>query len=187
MAELNNTDNTNIVMQKNVYNTTALLTVWVFLPEKYVVAGLGMMHTLTNWSGAGVTIAGSSDSTNGLDGTLINATLPNGAIPKVMLDDDQWRDSIQPCTFSEAIKVLRLIYSGGYDFADDASVKIYALHIYGVKAAGEVPDDILFLDDDVLSGDPELHIRDLISETDLRHDGDTRIKLRKQQHDEDRQ
>ena len=159
MAELNNTDNTNIVIQKNVYNTTALLTVWVFLPEKYVVAGLGMMHTLTNWSGAGVTIAGSSDSTNGLDGTWINATLPNGAIPKVILDDDQWRDSIQPCTFSEAIKVLRLIYSGGYDFADDASVKIYALHIYGVKAAGEVPDDILFLDDDV-SGDPEF-IRDL--------------------------
>ena len=159
MAELNNTDNTNIVMQKNVYNATALLTVWVFLPEKYVVAGLGMMHILSNWSGSGVTISGSADSTNGLDGTWINATLPNGAIPKVMLDDDQWRDSIQPCTFSEAIKVLRLIYSGGYDFADDASVRIYALHIYGVKAAGEVPDDILFLDDDA-SGDPEF-IRDL--------------------------
>ena len=159
MAELNNIDHTNLVVQKNVYNATALLTVWVFLPEKFVVAGLGMLHALSNWNGAGVTIAGSSDSTNGLDGTWINATLPNGAIPNVMMDTDQWRDSIQPCTFSEAIKVLRLRYSGGYDFADDSNVKIYALHIYGVKAAGEIPDDILFLDDDA-SGDPEF-IRDL--------------------------
>ena len=154
MAELNNIDNTNIVMQKNVYNTTALLTVWVFLPEKYVIAGLGMLHTLSTWSGSGITVAGSVDSTNGLDGTWIEATLPNGSIPKVMLDNDEWRDNIQPCTFSEGIKVLRLRYSGGYNYADDANVKIYALHIYGVKVEGEIPDDILFLDDDE-TGDPE--------------------------------
>ena len=159
MAELNNVDNARIVMQKNVYNTTAVLTVWVFLPERYVIAGLGMLHVLSNWGGAGVTVAGSADSTNGLDGTWINGTLPNGAISKAMLDNDQWRDDIQPCTFSEAIKVLRLRYSGGYQYAEDASVKIYALHVYGVKAGGEIPDDILFLDDDE-SGDPEF-IRDL--------------------------
>ena len=159
MVELNNIDNANIVMQKSVFNTTALLTVWVFLPEKYVVAGLGMLHNLGNSSGSGVTVAGSADCANGMDGTWINPTLPNGAIPKIMLDNDQWRDSIQPCTFSEAIKVLRLRYSGGYEYAKDTSVKIYALHIYGVKAEGEIPDDILFLDDDE-SGDPEF-IRDL--------------------------
>lgn len=177
MAELNNVDNARIVMQKNVYNTTAVLTVWVFLPERYVIAGLGMLHVLSNWGGAGVTVAGSADSTNGLDGTWINGTLPNGAISKAMLDNDQWRDDIQPCTFSEAIKVLRLRYSGGYQYAEDASVKIYALHVYGVKAGGEIPDDILFLDDDE-SGDPEF-IRDL--DFGDRPEGTTvthRIKLR---------
>ena len=177
MAELNNVDNARIVMQKNVYNTTAVLTVWVFLPERYVIAGLGMLHVLSNCGGAGVTVAGSADSTNGLDGTWINGTLPNGAISKAMLDNDQWRDDIQPCTFSEAIKVLRLRYSGGYQYAEDASVKIYALHVYGVKAGGEIPDDILFLDDDE-SGDPEF-IRDL--DFGDRPEGTTvthRIKLR---------
>ena len=159
MAELNNIDNVNIVMQKSVYSTTCVLTVWVFLPEKYVVAGLGMLHNLGSLNGAGVTVAGSADSTNGLDGTWINATLPNGAIPKIMMDTDQWRDGIQPCTFSEAIKVLRLRYSGGYESAKYSNVYIYALHIYGVKAEGEIPDDLLFLDDDA-SGDPEF-IRDL--------------------------
>ena len=160
MALLNGIGNTSAVISRDVTLSEVIRTVWVFLPERYVIAGLGMIHNaLSNWSGSGITISGSADSTNGLDGTWINATLPNGAIPKVMLDEDQWRDSIQPCTFSEAIKVLRLQYSGGYDFADDSNVKIYALHIYGVKAAGEVPDDILFLDDDA-SGDPEF-IRDL--------------------------
>ena len=177
MAELNNIDNTRIVMQKSAYNAAAVLTVWVFLPERYVIAGLGMLHVLSNWGGAGVTVAGSADSTNGLDGTWINGTLPNGAISKAMLDNDQWRDDIQPCTFSEAIKVLRLRYSGGYQYAEDASVKIYALHVYGVKAGGEIPDDILFLDDDE-SGDPEF-IRDL--DFGDRPEGTTvthRIKLR---------
>ena len=177
MAELNNIDNTRIVMQKIAYNAAAVLTVWVFLPERYVIAGLGMLHVLSSMGGNGVTVAGSADSSNGLDGTWINATLPNGAIPKVMLDNDQWRDDIQPCTFSESIKVLRLRYSGGYQYAEDASVKIYALHVYGVKAGGEIPDDILFLDDDE-SGDPEF-IRDL--DFGDRPEGTTvthRIKLR---------
>ena len=162
MSELNNIDNTNIVMQKSIYNAEGVLTVWIFLPEKYVVAGLGMIHRVYNTGGSAscsITVAGSADSTNGLDGTWINATLPNGALPTEMLDDDEWRDNIQPCTFSEAVKVLRLRYSGGYDYADYAYVKIYALHIYGVKAEGEIPDDILFLDDDE-AGDPEF-IRDL--------------------------
>ena len=94
MAELNNIDNATIVMQKSAYSTTGILTVWVFLPEKYVFAGLGMLHNVGSLSGAGITVAGSADSTNGLDGTWISATLPNGAIPKVMLDNDEWRGKI---------------------------------------------------------------------------------------------
>ena len=161
MALLNGIGNTSIVISKDLYITEAIRTVWVFLPEKYVVAGLGMIHKVYTTGGASgsVAVAGSADSTNGLDGTWINATLPNGAIPSNLTDDDVWRDSIQPCTFSEAIKVLRIRYYAPFDGVDYSRIYIYALHIYGVKAAGEVPDDILFLDDDV-SGDPEF-IRDL--------------------------
>lgn len=163
MALLNGTGNTSSVITKDVYMSVSIKTVWVFLPEKYVVAGLGMIHKVYCSDGTGgcsITVSGSADSTNGLDGTWINATLPNGAIPTNMIDDDVWRDSIQPCTFSEAIKVLRVRYYAPYAGAGDSScVYIYGLHIYGVKAVGEVPDDILFLDDDA-SGDPEF-IRDL--------------------------
>ena len=161
MALLNGIGNTSIVISKDLYITEAIRTVWVFLPEKYVVAGLGMIHRVYTTGGASgsIAVAGSADSTNGLDGTWINATLPNGAIPANLTDDDVWRDSIQPCTFSEAIKVLRIRYYAPFDGLDNSRVYIYALHIYGVKAAGEVPDDILFLDDDA-SGDPEF-IRDL--------------------------
>ena len=160
MALLNGIGNTSAVISRDVTLSEVIRTVWVFLPERYVIAGLGMIHKLsTSGDGCSISVAGSADSTNGLDGTWINATLPNGAIPVNMIDDDVWRDSIQPCTFSEAIKVLRVRYFSSYGGIGGSRVFIYALHIYGVKAAGEVPDDILFLDDDA-SGDPEF-IRDL--------------------------
>ena len=160
MALLNGIGNTSAVISRDVTLSEVIRTVWVFLPERYVIAGLGMIHKLsTSGDGCSISVAGSADSTNGLDGTWINATLPNGSIPVNMIDDDVWRDSIQPCTFSEAIKVLRVRYFSSYGGIGGSRVYIYALHIYGVKAAGEVPDDILFLDDDA-SGDPEF-IRDL--------------------------
>ena len=160
MSKLNGISNTANVINREFYDTVTV-TLWVFLPEKYVVSGLGFLHyVLSTETGdpSSITIAGSADSTNGLDGTWINATLPNGAIPKILMDDDSWRDSIQPCTFSEAIKVLRVRYYVNCH-NDYGYIRIHALHIYGVKAAGQVPDDILFLDDDE-SGDPEF-IRDL--------------------------
>jgi len=98
MALLNGIGNTNTVLSKDVCMGEALNTVWVFLPERYVISGLGMIHKVNagNNSGCSITVAGSVDSTNGLDGTWINATLPNGAIPPNMIDNDVWRDSIQP-------------------------------------------------------------------------------------------
>ena len=178
MALLNGIGNTSAVISREVTQAEVIRTVWMFLPERYVVAGLGMIHKASTSGGAcSISVAGSADSTNGLDGTWINATLPNGAIPVNMVDDDVWRDSIQPCTFSEAIKVLRVRYFAPFGGISGSRVFIYALHIYGVKAEGEIPDDILFLDDDA-SGDPEF-IRDL--DFGDRPEGTTvthRIKLR---------
>ena len=178
MALLNGIGNTSAVISREVTQAEVIRTVWMFLPERYVIAGLGMIHKASTSGGAcSITVAGSADSTNGLDDTWINATLPNGAIPVNMVDDDVWRDSIQPCTFSEAIKVLRVRYFAPFGGISGSRVFIYALHIYGVKAEGEIPDDILFLDDDA-SGDPEF-IRDL--DFGDRPEGTTvthRIKLR---------
>ena len=161
MAVLNGIENLSAVISKSAgYSQAKEVIAWVFLPEKYVVAGLGMIHRLYDGNGVwSITVQGSANSTNGEDGTWINATLPNGAIPTTMTDDDVWRDSIQPCTFSEAIKVLKVSYWITGKATSDAQCRVYALHVYGVKAAGQVPDDILFLDDDE-SGDPEF-IRDL--------------------------
>lgn len=162
MNRLNGTGNTSRILDIETYNVEALQTIWIFLPEKFVVAGLGCVHRVysTDSSNLGtITVTGSPDSTNGIDGTWIDAVLPNGAIPNYLMDDDVWRDSIQPCTFSEAIKVLRVKYYVPRDSGAAQKIQVYALHIYGVKATGELPDDILFLDDDA-SGDPEF-IRDL--------------------------
>lgn len=160
MSRLNCVNNTIPVLSFE-YNATVARTIWVFLPEKYVVAGLGMIHRITNGTATpgNIQVAGSPDSTNGLDGTWIAANLPSGAIPTTMTDDDVWRDSIQPCTFSESVKVIRLRYQSNYYYAELNKIVLYALHIYGVKATGELPDDILFLEDDV-SEDPEF-IRDM--------------------------
>jgi len=131
---------------------------WIFMPSKYDITGLGMVHYLYGIT-TSITVAGSPDSTNGLDGTWISATLPNGAIPKNMTDDDVWRDSIQPCSFSEPVKVLRVSYYTMTGYGDMGYMRLYALHVYGNKAIGELPEDILFLDDDS-DGDPEF-LRDM--------------------------
>jgi hypothetical protein len=160
-TKLNSENNSAAVLAGETVNTKTLKTVWLFLPEKVLVAGLGMVHSLTNRITADgeVLVAGSPDSTNGLDGTWLDAVLPNGAIPPVMMDDDVWRDSIQPCTFSEPVKVLRIRYQANASGGSTTYLRLYALHLYGMKAVGEIPDDILFLDDDS-PGDPEF-IRDL--------------------------
>jgi hypothetical protein len=129
---------------------------WIFLPEKYNVSGLGFLHLIE--SAPSISVHASPDSTNGLDGTWLAATLPNGDIPCNLDGDDDWRDKIRPCTFSEAVKVIRVAYTATIG-GTEQRIDIYALHIYGTKASGEIPDDILFLDDDEID-DPEF-IRDL--------------------------
>ncbi len=164
MSKLNDISNsTYAVYQTYNSNYGIKLVLWVFLPHKYNVSGLGMLHAQSyidrippTESLASVTVYGSADTTNGLDGTWIAANLPNGSIPTRLMGSDDWRDQIQPCTFSESIRCLRVEYATTDSYR---GVAVYALHVYGMKADGEIPDDILFLDDDA-SGDPEF-IRDL--------------------------
>jgi len=164
MSMLNGISNsTYAVYQTYNSNYGIKLVLWIFLPHKFNVSGLGMLHAQSyidrmppTESLASVTVYGSADTTNGLNGTWIAANLPNGSIPKILMGDDDWRDQIQPCTFSESIRCLRVEYATTGSYRGAA---VYALHVYGTKTDGEVPNDILFLDDDA-SGDPEF-IRDL--------------------------
>lgn len=164
MSKLCATSNSNPAVFV-AYDTNSPLQVvlWVFFPEKLIVSGLGMLHGQGNYdyqppteNFASVTVHGSANSTNGLDGTWIAANLPNGSIPGRLMGDDDWRDQIQPCTFTDAIRCLRVAYA---TTAYYKSAAIYALHVYGMKASGQTINDLLFLDDDA-SGDPEF-IRDL--------------------------
>jgi hypothetical protein len=164
MSKLNGISNTTYaVYQPHATNYGVKLVLWVFFPHKLNVSGLGMLHAQA-YAGQfppvnslqAITVYGSANTTNGIDGTWLAASLPNGSIPTRLMGDDDWRDQIQPCTFSESIRCLRIEYAttGSY-----MGVVVYALHVYGMKAAGEVVNDILFLDDDA-SGDPEF-LRDL--------------------------
>jgi len=161
MSKLNGFSNSsNAAIVASNYSSGVRLVLWVFLPHKYTVSGLGLLHDSPYVGGgsgslSSVVIHGSANTTNGLDGTWIPATLPNGSVPGRLMNDDDWRAKIQSCSFSESIRCLRIDYISSSYYG----VSVHALHIYGTKTAGEVVDDILFMDDDA-TNDPEF-IRDL--------------------------
>lgn len=85
-------------------------------------------------------LQGSVDSTNGLDGTWTNATMPNGYPPSTP-DLDGWRKNIKAITGFSGVKAIRFKSPRASLFKG-----IYVLHLYGKKTAGQTPRDILFLD-----------------------------------------
>lgn len=126
----------------------------IFFPEQRDITGVFFITT----TGAGadafrgpVSVEGSNDTTNGLDGTWETATAPDG------LNDgthnfDSWRDGgsggegWQDISFSsgpyETIRIkVDTSQAGGCQ-------GFYICHVYGSKGAGETPDDIIFVDPD---------------------------------------
>lgn len=126
----------NIVGAGAIGNTG--LTTWLFFPEQrevtalYFTGEVGSGHTTSAF-----TLAGSNDTTNGLDGTWETATLPGGAPSYV--NNFSWRAGIKAVSFTGAKRTIRIAYSVTGD-------QVSVLHVYGQKAAGQTPDDILFLD-----------------------------------------
>lgn len=110
-------------------------------PEKYVVTGI----TISIYKGredayiyGGSTyIQGSEDTANMVDGTWETASLPDGSPFYLTNTGDHFRN-IKRLSFAKPVKALRL----------GAGVMGYlmpiSIHIYGYKAAGETPDDIIF-------------------------------------------
>jgi len=120
---------------------------WWFFPESREVTAfyVGIINLAGGWSA--VAFQGSSDSTNGLDGTWETATV-TPAIPSVSASRmDDWRQTIMAVSFTGPKKVVRF-----YGTRTGQEVTIAILHLYGEKAAGQTPDDIVYIDHDTTPG-----------------------------------
>jgi len=115
---------------------------WFVFPEVREVTHMGLLWDPTRvMDFTGHSIQGSTDTTNGMDGTWETATYSiqtgNGA--------DFWRSNIFAISFSKPVKALRIAFTGS---ASINHIYLNAIHLYGRKAAGQTPDDILFTDTD---------------------------------------
>lgn len=140
MLELNDEDLTGIVAGVGGD------IVAVFFPELRDISGIfaicsGKSGLTPDMLLAISGLKGSADSTNGMDGTWVDATLPNG-YPSNSNNFDGWREGIKAITGLGGIKALKFTLPGDVDWA--ASTRI--LHLYGKKTTGQTPRDLIFLD-----------------------------------------
>ena len=130
---------------------------WWFFPERREITGMFAGYTMVNVAAWGLTpvVSGSSDSTNGLDGTwevasisgtLWPATGITGSVPQA----DSWRADIRAVSFTGPKSVLRVNGTvGGTGFT---TVSTTVIHVYGEKGAGQTPNDLIFIDHDTTPG-----------------------------------
>lgn len=125
------------------FNTgdNAAFAVWFFFPEQREVTGASII-SLDAASPVGFTVQGSNDTTNGLDGTWETASLTGTLVSYGPPPVDAWRSAIATISFTGAKRVLRIWTNNHGSF----NLLISLIHVYGQKAAGQTPDDILFLD-----------------------------------------
>jgi len=132
---------------------------WIWFPEQRIIAGMAGNAGAENMDNFGSSIynnfnsfRGSNDSTNGLDGTWEVASLSAGFSPIPPNNLFEWRSAVKPVSFTGPKKVLRL-HSTSYNMTLGSRDMYYALlHLYGRKAAGQTPDDIIFIDHDTTPG-----------------------------------
>ncbi len=122
---------------------SATAAIWLFFPELREVTGIAMLWIIPGGSTippTGFSIQGSADTTNGIDGTWNAGSLTPGW--SYQNDDDEWRTTIFAVSFPSAVKAVRFSFSTGIG----SNSYIRNFHIYGRKAAGETPDDLLMCD-----------------------------------------
>jgi len=111
-----------------------ILCTWFFFPEVRAVTGIYALAATDTIAA----VRGSTDSTNGLDGTWETATL-TGGVP-TLVNYFNWRAAVKPVSFTGGKSAIRMPINL------DNSRPMVIIHLYGEKAAGQTPDDILFLD-----------------------------------------
>jgi hypothetical protein len=110
---------------------------WFFFPEIREITHIGLLFNTDQLPAAfnDFTIQGSNNTTNGMDGTW---ETPTFVTPTPAPAADYWRDDIFAVAFSGPKKALRIGYR-----AYTIVYSLASVHIYGLKAAGQTPDDIL--------------------------------------------
>ena len=109
---------------------------WFFLPEVKEITHVGILFD--GGAGSSTTIQGSNDSTNGIDGTWETAVY---TFVK-QTSADGWR-YVMAVSFSTSYKTVRIGFSGADNYSGPG---LYHIHLYGSKADGQTPDDIIFTD-----------------------------------------
>lgn len=146
----------NDATYQSVYSGADCMKMWFFFPEQREVTAA---YTASTGKGSGssseridLVLHGSNDTTNGLDGTWEVASFPGGNPHRRSgaeswfnnLPFDDWRTQIKPVSFTGAKKAVRLLYGGTAPFNTEC---FGFVHLYGEKAAGQTPDDVIFIDD----------------------------------------
>jgi len=123
-------------------HSSIFVETFCFFPETRTCLGVmwATYDTGTNVS----SFEGSTDSGNGSDGTWEAASLPSGYPVSIGSTATAWRTGVKPCTFTVPKNVVRF----KCPTSAGTQSQLGALHLYGVKASGQTPDDILFLDGD---------------------------------------
>lgn len=120
------------------------MLVW-FFPEQREVSAIWYATGVPIGTWALQQLEGSNDSTNGIDGTweVASFTPPTPYVNAPADSFDRWRSTIKTVSFTGPKQVVRLKL---YDVNPVGALNICQVHLYGAKAAGQTPDDILFLD-----------------------------------------
>jgi len=146
MLEINDINFTAVNWGSSVLNYPG--NVVVFFPELRDISAIFSVLQSIATSGAiqaqsMTNLQGSADTTNGVDGTWVDATMTAGYPPNTLLLDD-WRKGLKTFTGLAGVKAIRFAANiTGSGFYSDG---LCVLHIYGHKTAGQTPNDILFLD-----------------------------------------
>lgn len=145
IAEMNDTDFTWVGDPVNQYGLGTYRTLWWFFPELVNITHAFFWFQLGSDNSFG--LWGSSTSGNGLDGTWITPTYPDGDIWWNYGSATQWRTAVRQVSFGQSINVLRMQFTVDVSGAIGHSpMWLAAVHLFGHKDTGQSPDDIIFLD-----------------------------------------
>jgi len=125
----------------------AALQTWWWFPETREVTAFYVFYftgnTVAPAQGVASVVA-SNDSTNGLDGTWETATLSGGS--PAYVDNFNWRSGVKPISLTGPKRTIKIQSAG------TGNQEVAIAHIYGEKAAGQTPEDLIFIDHDTTPG-----------------------------------
>ena len=110
-----------------------------FLTELTEITAVSFLFSSDSNELSTLLILGSSDSTNGIDGTWESGVFSTQSLS---VRADWWRENVVSLSFSGPVKCIKMGLSagaGGY-------LTPKAIHLFGRKATGQNPDDIIFTD-----------------------------------------